>query len=329
VISANLKRRHLNESQRAMIAANLANMRQGERTDLKPSANLQKVAQVAAAKRLNVSVRTVASAAKVRSVGTAELIAAVEQGRVAVSAAAKVATHDPDIQRSVIERVRDGSDPDIKRALHAAVRQKRDDAIKAQFETMGRQPVALLSADESAAYVVLDDNRPVRITRGSFGQINDSAAQGWKLAIGPNVDHETHQQRKQEVGRDVAVAKWRHERDDLINRAAGLETAVKKLKAKARKLRLQADRINQQIKRRVEQLLEREHGPAITDAEYLGFEADEASEAVATLPPDELVRRLIAIRVAQGMQWVPKEELADKPIRRVWLSYRFYDELIT
>ena len=43
VISRNLMRRHLDESQRAMVAARLSTMRQGERTDLAPSANLPKV----------------------------------------------------------------------------------------------------------------------------------------------------------------------------------------------------------------------------------------------------------------------------------------------
>jgi ParB-like chromosome segregation protein Spo0J len=44
VLDKNLQRRHLNESQRALIATKIANMRQGERTDIEPSANLQKVA---------------------------------------------------------------------------------------------------------------------------------------------------------------------------------------------------------------------------------------------------------------------------------------------
>jgi ParB-like chromosome segregation protein Spo0J len=61
VISANLHRRHLSESQRAVVGARLANMRQGERTDLSPSAKLRKVSQTQAARLLNVSERTLQS----------------------------------------------------------------------------------------------------------------------------------------------------------------------------------------------------------------------------------------------------------------------------
>lgn len=101
VIDKNLTRRHLNESQRAMVAARLANMRQGERTDLKPSANLQKVAQREAAERLHVSPRTVADAAKVARAAAPELRQAVNQGRLAVSAAAKLLALPEDEQRRV------------------------------------------------------------------------------------------------------------------------------------------------------------------------------------------------------------------------------------
>ena len=54
-----------------MVAARLAAMQQGERTDLEPSANLSKVSQSEAAEMLNVGTRTVASAATVRNEGTA------------------------------------------------------------------------------------------------------------------------------------------------------------------------------------------------------------------------------------------------------------------
>jgi N6-adenosine-specific RNA methylase IME4 len=103
VISANLKRRHLNYDQRVAVAVKIANMRQGERMDLQPSANLQKVSQADAAKMVGVSTRSVASGHKVYTSGAPSLVHAFEQGRVAVSRAAEIADLDPEIQDMLAE----------------------------------------------------------------------------------------------------------------------------------------------------------------------------------------------------------------------------------
>src|SRR5262249_14365862 len=66
VVSLNLCRRHLNESQRAMVAAKLANMRQGARTDLSP---IGEMSQARAAELFNVGKRSVERAAEVRDHG--------------------------------------------------------------------------------------------------------------------------------------------------------------------------------------------------------------------------------------------------------------------
>jgi hypothetical protein len=58
-IAQNVYRGHYTTGQRSMIASKVATMRQGERTDLQPSALVPKVSQEAAAKMLNVSVRSV------------------------------------------------------------------------------------------------------------------------------------------------------------------------------------------------------------------------------------------------------------------------------
>lgn len=89
IVSLNLHRRHLNESQRAIVAAKLANMKQGKRTDLQPSANLPKViSQPEAAKMLNVSERMI------RIVKTIEkqapkLIEKIESGKMTAHKAQK------------------------------------------------------------------------------------------------------------------------------------------------------------------------------------------------------------------------------------------------
>lgn len=108
VLSKNLHRRHLSESQRAMVAAKLANMKQGTRTDLRHSANLPEVSQSEAAESCKVSERSVRSAREVIEHGAHELREAVESGEVSVSAAAAIArTMTPDEQTAIVSQGRE------------------------------------------------------------------------------------------------------------------------------------------------------------------------------------------------------------------------------
>src|SRR5690606_7446867 len=100
VLSLNLHRRHLNESQRAMVAARIANLGKGQRADRIDTAIA--VSQEQAADHLNVSVDSIQRAKKVRESGVPELAAMVESGELAVSTAAVIAEIEPERQREVI-----------------------------------------------------------------------------------------------------------------------------------------------------------------------------------------------------------------------------------
>jgi hypothetical protein len=104
IVSSNLKRRQLNESQRALIAARLATLGRGQHqaagentqrggpseTQMRKCADLDPaMTQAAAAAALNISKRGVQSARVVLDHGDPELIKAVEQGLLPVSTAAR------------------------------------------------------------------------------------------------------------------------------------------------------------------------------------------------------------------------------------------------
>jgi len=99
VVSLNLRRRHLSESQRAMVAAKLATLRDGQRSDLVEGLPIGRASEL-----LNVGERTVARAREVQEHGTPELVSAVERGAVSVSAAADVATLPVQEQREIVAR---------------------------------------------------------------------------------------------------------------------------------------------------------------------------------------------------------------------------------
>ncbi len=90
VVSANLRRRHMDESQRALVAARLAILKDGQRAD-RQGAQISAPTQERAAEMLSVSRGSVQNARTVLDKGAPELVAAVERGEAKVSAAATVA----------------------------------------------------------------------------------------------------------------------------------------------------------------------------------------------------------------------------------------------
>lgn len=151
VISKNLHRRHLNESQRAMVAARLATMRQGERTDLsnnrKPSANLPKVEQAAAAETLKVSERTLRSAKQVQDHGTPELQRAVDGGKLAVSAAAQAAKLSPERQGAIAREAEAGHANAVRNVIKRETRAGREAELGARQRELPDKKFGVILAD--------------------------------------------------------------------------------------------------------------------------------------------------------------------------------------
>ena len=119
--SLNLARRHLDESQRAMVAARLATLRDGQRATPIGAATQREAADL-----LNVARRSVQRARVVLDTGEPQLVEAVEQGQIAVSQAVKVAKAPAKTQRKVVTKVKAGVKPT------GAMRQVRAEEIAAR-----------------------------------------------------------------------------------------------------------------------------------------------------------------------------------------------------
>jgi protein gp37/ParB-like chromosome segregation protein Spo0J len=103
VISANVPRRHLSESQRSMIAAKTATLRREDTLKQNRSdAPIEATRQSEAASMLNVSRSNVQRARKVVDHGVPQLQQAVESNQIAVSEAAAIADLDQKVQHQVL-----------------------------------------------------------------------------------------------------------------------------------------------------------------------------------------------------------------------------------
>lgn len=125
VVSKNLHRRHLTESQRAMVAAKLANMKHGgDRKTNDQAPNLELDAPVSvpkAAEMLNVGASNVHKAKRVQRDGVPELAKAVESGDVSLNAAEMVSMLPPAEQAEAVQR-----GPEAVKAKAAEVRKEKE-----------------------------------------------------------------------------------------------------------------------------------------------------------------------------------------------------------
>jgi len=128
VISTNLNRRHLTDSQKAWAAAELAKLPRGrpiEQVSLNPP-NGGFITQVEAAQKFKVPIRNVQRAAKVQKKGIPELQQAVESGEISLSKAAAVASASPLQQKKFITNGRKASDRILKTLKIKSLRGSKD-----------------------------------------------------------------------------------------------------------------------------------------------------------------------------------------------------------
>lgn len=153
VLSKNLARRHLSESQRAMVAAQLVNWEKGLNQHSSGSANLQ---TRQAARALSISERAVAAARAIRREGAPSLIDAIRDGRVTVHAGDAL-KHLPD--------------SDVQRLLKAGDRAVMDTAKALRTEKMKGNRESRLSLMSAISRKGIERAAPGTMPRKAFGVI--------------------------------------------------------------------------------------------------------------------------------------------------------------
>src|SRR5262245_24000688 len=174
VISKNLHRRHLKESQRAMIAKKLAMLKLGDNQHSKEGAPKGACSQEEAAKLLNVSRRAVQRAAVVLEKAEPEMAQAVARGDIPVSTAAQLVDLPKDRQREIASA---GKKAAAKVARQVRMRKHPSRSESARHESTRVVLDPEFQAEAEAAARDLEIERDERIATAGAGALDDENRQ--------------------------------------------------------------------------------------------------------------------------------------------------------
>jgi hypothetical protein len=196
VIDVNLHRRHLSESQRGMVAVNIANLPHGANRFTVDSTIVPSISQTQAAEMMNVSIGSVKRAKQVQDKGTPELAEQVSQGNISASAAATIADL-PDAEQT--ELIAKG-----KKEILAAAK-----AIRAEQAQKRKEELALIDTGSSEEFGANDKKQIkwLNILHDLYRVVNSFAHNGGVVSM---------------------TASWSQKRvDSLIDELENLENKLK------------------------------------------------------------------------------------------------------
>jgi len=156
LLSKNLHRRHLNESQRAMVGARLATLQHGgdRRSDQaanlpleNSAASVPPISQATAADTVNVSERLVRAAKVVQQQATPELKRAVNEGRLAVSAAAQAAHLPEETQQRIAQEAEAGRANVVRTIIKKERRDAREVELSERQRALPEKKYGVIVAD--------------------------------------------------------------------------------------------------------------------------------------------------------------------------------------
>jgi N6-adenosine-specific RNA methylase IME4 len=156
VIAKNMHRRHLDENQRAYVAAKIANISNGgDRRSQKRQAKLPgEVSQDAAAKLMTISPRSLRSAKVVLEKGEPALQKALERGKISVSVAEKAAKMTPAIQKQIAEEAEAGRSNVVRAVVKRNARADKEKRLAVTQKALPDKRYGVICDDPEWQYEV-------------------------------------------------------------------------------------------------------------------------------------------------------------------------------